>query len=201
MSWQFRDTKTKCEFKTKSLKVINLLTVRNQKEQVMLKVRVVEMNREVVKQLGVNFSAAANTGNMAFSMVNNNPFSALGSDLIPGNGIGLASATKNFSISKVLKVMERNGMTRTLSEPNVTAISGETAKFHVGGEVPIPVATDNNTISVEWKKFGVMLNFTPIVLSEGRISLQIKSEVSEISQEGAISIGGITLALLLDKKC
>ncbi|MCF6199367.1 MAG: type II and III secretion system protein family protein [Hyphomicrobiaceae bacterium] len=172
--------------------VVNMLTV-DTKEQVMLKVRIVEMNREVVKQLGVNFSAALNTGNMAFSMVSNNPFSALGTDLIPGNGIGLASATRNFSINKILKIMERNGMTRTLSEPNVTAISGETAKFHVGGEVPIPVASNNNTISVEWKKFGVMLNFTPIVLSEGRISLQIKSEVSEISQEGAISIGGITL--------
>ncbi len=172
--------------------VVNMLTVET-KEQVMLKVRIVEMNREIIKQLGVDFNAAVNTGNMAFSIVNSNPFSALGRDLVAGNGIGLASATKNFSINQLLKVMERNGMTRTLSEPNVTAISGETAKFHVGGEVPIPVATDNNTISVEWKKFGVMLNFTPIVLSEGRISLQIKSEVSEISTDGAVNIGGITL--------
>ena len=62
-------------------------------------------------------------------------------------------------------------MTRTLAEPNLTAISGETAKFHAGGEFPIPVATEDNTISVEWKKFGVLLNFTPVVLSEGRISL------------------------------
>ena len=175
-----------------STKIINMLAV-EAKEQVMLKVRVVEMNREIVKQLGVNIGAAVNTGNMAFSVLNNNPFSALGKALVPGNNISLTSSTKNFSITKVLQAMERNGMTRTLAEPNVTAISGETAKFHVGGEVPIPVATDNNTISVEWKKFGVMLNFTPIVLSEGRISLQIKSEVSEISQEGAINIGGLTL--------
>ena len=183
-------------------RVVNMLAV-EAREQVMLKVRVVEMNREIIKQLGVDIGAVATAGSTTFSLLSNTPFSALGKAVIEGgilpggatsgNGFGLSSATKNFSISQIIKAMERNGMTRTLAEPNLTAISGETAKFHAGGEFPIPVATDNNAISVEWKKFGVLLNFTPVVLSEGRISLQIKSEVSELSQEGAIQVGGITL--------
>ncbi len=183
-------------------RVVNMLAV-EAREQVMLKVQVVEMNREIIKQLGVNLSAVAKAGNTTFSLLSNTPFSALGKDVIAGgflpdgaysaNGLGVRSTSGNLQTSSILKAMERNGMTRTLAEPNLTAISGETAKFHVGGEFPIPVATDNNTISVEWKKFGVLVNFTPVVLSEGRISLQIKSEVSEISQEGAIQIGGITL--------
>lgn len=182
-------------------RVVNMLAV-EAREQVMLQVKVVEMNREIIKQLGVNLGAVATSGNLTYSLLSSTPFSALGKDVIEGgflngnqmsNGAGLIGGTNKFSVNAMLKAMERNGMTRTLAEPNLTAISGETAKFHAGGEFPIPVATEDNTISVEWKKFGVLLNFTPVVLSEGRISLQIKSEVSELSQEGAIQIGGITL--------
>ena len=180
-----------------ALRVVNMLAV-EAREQVMLKVQVVEMNREIIKQLGVNLGAVATSGNLTYNLLSSTPFSALGKDVIEGvsgmsNGAGIIGGTNKFSVNAMLKAMERNGMTRTLAEPNLTAISGETAKFHAGGEFPIPVATEDNTISVEWKKFGVLLNFTPVVLSEGRISLQIKSEVSELSQEGAIQIGGITL--------
>lgn len=193
--------KTTNTSKKTKIQVINMLAV-EAKEQVMLKVQVVEMNRQIIKQLGVDIGAAATVGNMTFSMLSTTPFSALGKDLIEGgtvygnsmsNGAMLSSSTDKFSVTKVLKAMERNGMTRTLAEPNLTAISGETAKFHAGGEFPIPVSQDNDTITVEWKKFGVLLNFTPVVLSEGRISMQIKTEVSELSQEGAIEIGYLTL--------
>jgi len=182
-------------------RVVNMLAV-EAREQVMLKVQVVEMNREIIKQLGINLGAVATSGNLTYSLLSSTPFSALGKDVIAGgllggvpmsNGANILGGTNKLSVNAMLKAMERNGMTRTLAEPNLTAISGETAKFHAGGEFPIPVASDNNEISVEWKKFGVLLNFTPVVLSEGRISLQIKSEVSELSQEGAIQIGGITL--------
>ena len=182
-------------------RVVNMLAV-EAREQVMLKVQVVEMNREIIKQLGVNLGALASAGNLSYSLLSSTPFSALGKEVIEGgllngsqmsNGANIIGGTNKFSVNAMLKAMERNGMTRTLAEPNLTAISGETAKFHAGGEFPIPVASDGNEISVEWKKFGVLLNFTPVVLSEGRISLQIKSEVSELSQEGAIQIGGITL--------
>ncbi len=182
-------------------RVVNMLAV-EAREQVMLQVKVVEMNREIIKQLGVDIGAVANAGNLAYRLLSTTPFSALGKNVIEGatlNGLPMANGglitggTNKFSVNAMLKAMERNGMTRTLAEPNLTAISGETAKFHAGGEFPIPVSSDNNSISVEWKKFGVLLNFTPVVLSEGRISLQIKSEVSELSQEGAIQVGGITL--------
>lgn len=178
-------------------RVVNMLAVES-REQVMLKVQVVEMNREIIKQLGVDLEAVANVGGTTLSLLSNTPFTALGKSVIDGsgllaNGVTMVNSSKNFSMGSVLKAMERNGMTRVLAEPNLTAISGETAKFHAGGEFPIPVASEDNKISVEWKKFGVLLNFTPVVLSEGRISLQIKSEVSELSQEGSIEIGGITL--------
>ena len=84
-------------------------------------------------------------------------------------------------------------MLRTLAEPTLTAISGETAKFLAGGEFPVPIAQDNNTLTVEWKPFGINVSFKPVVMTEGRISLNISAEVSEISTEGAISVGVISL--------
>jgi pilus assembly protein CpaC len=90
-------------------------------------------------------------------------------------------------------MLERAGLMRTLAEPNLTAISGEQAKFLAGGEFPIPVSQEDNKITVEYKPFGVNVAFKPVVLSEGRISLAISAEVSEISEEGAVSVGGISL--------
>jgi pilus assembly protein CpaC len=100
--------------------------------------------------------------------------------------------------------MERAGIVRTLAEPNLSAISGETANFLAGGEFPVitgstcnPPGSFNCTASVEFKKFGVSLGFTPIVLSEGRISLKVITEVSELSTEGAlVSQGGVTIPSL-----
>jgi pilus assembly protein CpaC len=90
--------------------------------------------------------------------------------------------------------MERDGLLRTLAEPTLTAISGETANFLAGGEFPIPVAQDDNTVTIEFKKFGVGLGFTPLVMSEGRISLKISTEVSDISNDFAVTIGRINEA-------
>jgi pilus assembly protein CpaC len=93
--------------------------------------------------------------------------------------------------------MENAGVVRTLAEPSLTAISGEAANFLVGGEFPVPGAPDCSTVpckqTIEFKKFGISLGFTPVVLSEGRISLRIATEVSELSQENSISIGGVTI--------
>ena len=87
-------------------------------------------------------------------------------------------------------------MLHTLAEPNLTAISGETANFLAGGEFPIPVAQQLGTISVEFKKFGIGLAFTPVVMSEGRISLKVSTEVSELSNEGAVVLSNITIPAL-----
>ena len=87
-------------------------------------------------------------------------------------------------------------MLHTLAEPNLTAISGETANFLAGGEFPIPIAQQLGTISVEFKKFGIGLAFTPVVMSEGRISLKVSTEVSELSNQGAVVLSNITIPAL-----
>lgn len=99
-------------------------------------------------------------------------------------------------ISKALRALERDGLIRTLAEPNLTAISGEAAKFLAGGEFPIPIIDSTGNISVLFKEFGVGVAFTPIVMSEGRISLKIETEVSELSTEGAVSISGFSIPAL-----
>ncbi len=170
--------------------VVNMITI-DGGEQVMLKVKVVEMQRSIAKQFGVNLGATLVDGNTTFSLVSNNPFSLTGRAL-------------NSSVLSVLDVdpggdryngdfraLERTGLVRTLAEPNLTAISGESANFLAGGEFPVPVGRDRDgNVSIEFKPFGVGLAFTPVVLSEGRISLKISTEVSETSNDNSILANG-----------
>jgi pilus assembly protein CpaC len=98
------------------------------------------------------------------------------------------------AIGAKLNALERVGIVRTLAEPNLAAISGEAGKFLVGGEFPVPVAQDEDKISIEFKPFGVGLGYTPVVLSEGRISLQLSVEVSELSTQGGFqSVSGVAI--------
>ena len=99
-------------------------------------------------------------------------------------------------VQTVLRALEQDGLLHTLAEPNLTAISGETANFLAGGEFPIPIAQQLGTISVEFKKFGIGLAFTPVVMSEGRISLKVSTEVSELSNQGAVVLSNITIPAL-----
>ena len=175
------------------------------KEQVMLRVRVAEMQRDVLKALGVDWDQIAfKAGNLLVGAATANPFS-LGNGLLstgfsagqPVSSSGAIVAPSyqngNTTINGILRVMERDGLLRTLAEPTLTAISGESAKFLAGGEFPIPVGQSNDTISIEFKPFGVGLNFTPVVLSEGRISMHVSTEVSELSSENSISISQISI--------
>ncbi len=163
----------------KVLSTINVLG----KEQVMLKVRIAEVQRNVLKQFGINTTALFSIGKFAFDLANINPFAsnAISSTLYQGS-----YTSGSTDIDVFLRAMETDGMLRILAEPTLTAISGEAANFLAGGEFPIPVAQDNNSITIEFKKFGVGLGFTPVVMSEGRISLKISTEVSEISNEVVI---------------
>jgi len=164
-------------------KVLSTISISG-KDQVTLKVSISEMQREVLKQFGVDVAAAATLGSHAINLLSSNPFSVAGAPL---NTSALATAGNN--ISSVVRALERDGFVRTLAEPTLTTVSGEAAKFLAGGEIPIVVSGDNGQISVEYKPFGVGLGFTPVVLSGGRISLKLNTEVSQISPEGAISIG------------
>ncbi|MGE4056321.1 MAG: type II and III secretion system protein family protein [Vicinamibacterales bacterium] len=98
--------------------------------------------------------------------------------------------------SHAIKALERNGLIKTLAEPTLTAISGETAKFLAGGEYPVPVSNNAGQIGISFKEFGVSVAFTPVVLSEGRINLKIETIVSELTDAGAIQISGVALPAL-----
>ena len=170
-------------------KVVNGITVQG-RDQVMLKVTVAEVQRDVIKQLGIDLSGAVGGGSSVLTFNNTNPFSVLGSPLVSTNTI-----TARFnSINATLRAMERAGVIRTLAEPNLTAISGESSSFLAGGEFPVPSGytcdpvTRNCQYQISWKKFGVGLNFTPIVLGEGRISLKVMTEVSELSTDNQLTL-------------
>ena len=173
-------------------KVVNGISVRG-RDQVMLKVTVAEMQRDVIKQLGVDLSGTLNYGSAVVNFNTANPFSASGQPLNAGSFAGTFKG-----VTATLRAMDRAGVIRTLAEPNLTAISGETANFLVGGEFPFVSGVDPNTRQpqVEFKKFGVSLIFTPVVLSEGRISLKVFQEVSELSSEGALQNQGFSIPSL-----
>jgi pilus assembly protein CpaC len=174
-------------------KVVNAIVVRG-RDQIMLKVTVAEVERDLVKQLGINLSGSFGFGSAVVNFNNSNPFTAFGQSL---SGSTIATSWK--SITGTLQAMEQAGVIHTLAEPNLTAISGETATFLAGGEFPIlngyscsAVATGTSVTtcqpSIQFKKFAVSLNFTPVVLSEGRISLRVMTEVSDISAENALAV-------------
>jgi pilus assembly protein CpaC len=171
-------------------KIVNSITVHG-RDQVMLKVTVAEVQREIIKQLGVNINGSLGFGSTVVNFNNTNGF--------PINGpLGPSSIAGTFkSVTATLRAMERAGVVRVLAEPTLTAISGESAHFLAGGKFPIPVASTGTggvpTIAVQWEKFGVSLNFTPVVMSEGRISLKVLTEVSELSAEGSVTIQGFSI--------
>jgi pilus assembly protein CpaC len=178
-------------------KVINGIAVRD-RDQVMLKVTVAEVRRDVIKQLGVDLNGSVSAGQAVLDFANNNPF-PINQPLVTGNGIRLSYR----GVDATLRAMERAGVVRTLAEPTLTAISGESATFLAGGEFPVvssvscsPPGSNQCSPLVAFKKFGVSLNFTPVVLAEGRISLKVLTEVSELSTDGAITTGSITVPSL-----
>ncbi len=175
-------------------KVVNAIVVRG-RDQIMLKVTVAEVERDIIKQLGINLQGSFGFGSTVVNLSNTNPFTALGQSLSQST---IAASFK--SLTGTLQAMEQAGVIHTLAEPNLTAISGETATFMAGGEFPIlngysctpvsstPGAATTCQPSIEFKKFGVSLYFTPVVLSEGRISLKVMTEVSDISAQNALTI-------------
>ncbi len=200
-------------------KIVNMIDIAA-KDQVLLEVRIVEMQRNAIKQLGINLTGSPSFGDLGNLVekqlyTGNPPVSADTTALLPGlpfdvstdigtgltypiqgralGGFSVSGAYTNYvgsdlqsSIGLELNALERVGIVKTLAEPNIVAMSGESAKFLAGGEFPVPVGQDQNgRITIEFKPYGVGLGFTPVVLSEGRISLKVSTEVSELSSEGA----------------
>lgn len=219
-------------------RIVNLIQVQGS-EQVLVRVRVVEMSRTLVRQLGINANydeminqligeddflnlATANgfsvngqilgglsaTGGIASNILRPNGYAYPGAVVDPNVGVGDAGVggyefdpttgqetwgpahvETSRRTDATIEAFERAGLLRVLAEPNLTAISGEAARFLAGGEFPVPVNSDDGQISVEFKPFGVGLAFTPVVMSGGNISLKVATEVSELTSEGAISTG------------
>ncbi|MFN7180343.1 type II and III secretion system protein family protein [Hyphomonas sp.] len=199
--------------------VVNMMSVLAP-DQVLLEVRIVEMQRNIVKQLGINMSGVPGWGDFARLVekqlfVGNPPVNTETTALLPGlpfTGSGDVSTDLGFPIQgrslggfggsvsytnyvgndlqsragAAFQALERIGVVKTLAEPTMVAMSGESAKFLAGGEFPVPVGQDDNgSITIEFKPYGVGLGFTPVVLSEGRISLKVSTEVSELTSQGA----------------
>jgi pilus assembly protein CpaC len=222
-------------------RVINLIQVEGS-EQVLVRVRVVEMSRTLVRQLGINlnyeeminrllpedafvdiatqngFSISGRvlggltaSGGVAETILQPNSVTYPGNTIsggTPNSGVGgpgvggyqpatstsperwgPATLTNERTTDASIEAFERAGLLRVLAEPNLTAISGESARFLAGGEFPVPVNSEDGQITVEFKPFGVGLAFTPLVMSGGRISLKVSTEVSDLTSDGAISTG------------
>jgi len=179
-------------------KVINSMSIRG-RDQVMLKVTVAEVKRTAIKQLGVNMNGNWELSGKTIGGKIDNAFS---SSLVQPPNVFSAGAQLGTTVAKQIdvKMLERQGVLRTLAEPTLTAISGETAKFVAGGEIPVPKSEESTQqnillgiggtrVNIDYKAYGVMLNFTPTVLSEGRISLSVSTEVTEIEAENSFRLG------------
>ena len=179
-------------------RVSNLMVVSG-KQQVMLKVRFAEMQRSVSKQLSTSLAvdalgASGNGAALSGSRLNSTQVNSVG--VSSGNDAG--AAFFGFDIGSVeigilMQALEQKGVVRTLAEPNLTALSGQEATFLAGGEYPVPVAQDNDTTSVEFKPFGVELNFIPRVVDEDVINLELGAAVSSIDPTNGINTGSFTV--------
>ncbi len=165
--------------------------------QVNLRVRFAEVSREILRAIGISWESVAQAGEFAFGVTTARPDLAALTDFSSG-AINFTSG--NTSITAIIDALEEEGIVSVLAEPNLTAISGETASFLAGGEFPIPVGVDNNEIEIEFKQYGVSLAFTPTVLNSNNISLKVRPEVSTLTDTGAVTISGITVPALITRR-
>ena len=169
--------------------------------QVHLRVRVAEVSRDILKQFGINWDAVFRTGNFLFGFATGNPAAVAGNFITRNNGTGSivgAVRTGNIDLNGVIDALDDEGLITILAEPNLTAVSGESATFLAGGEFPILVP-ENDRITVEFKQFGVSLAFTPVLVGD-RISLKVNPEVSQLTTTGAVELSGFTIPALTTRR-
>ncbi|MBU2033844.1 MAG: type II and III secretion system protein family protein [Alphaproteobacteria bacterium] len=186
--------------------------------QVNLQVRFAEVSRSLVRALGANLATIDTTGGFQFGVTNGSQPNSIvrGGPLavgVPGPGqstnisgpdigstLGFAGQLLGLDIGAALDLAETQGLVTTLSQPNLTALSGETAEFLAGGEFPIPLSQGLGTTTIEYKNYGVSLAYTPTVLANGRISIRVRPEVSELSSQGAITLDGFQVPALITRR-
>lgn len=194
-------------------RVINRISV-STPTQVNLRVKIVEASRDVLKTLGFKWEAALATGDVFFGLQTGEFV-----DLVPnpfGTGTGpieefttLTNGTNSifgdivggkFDLNYLIDALETEGFVSILAEPNITAISGETASFLAGGEFPIPTPQSFGNVTIQFKEFGVGVSFTPTVLSENQILLKVAPEVSQLSSAGAVVFQGVTVPAISTRR-
>jgi pilus assembly protein CpaC len=203
---------------TKSDAVLRVMSVNRLKMatplQVTLKVRIAEVNRSMLKQWGVNLLASDPTSGFRFGLaqgggidiptVGSTGAAAQTAPSVIRNVIGttLSASGKLFGLDLLssLDIAAEDGVATMLAEPNLTALSGETASFLAGGEFPIPVSQSLGAVTIEYKQYGVGLAFTPIVLADGRISMRVRPEVSQLSDAGSVKLNGFTVPALTTRR-
>ena len=193
--------------------LVNMLKI-GSTQQVLIKVRVAEMQREVVKELGFNAFLALGQPFSFLTGVGQSGTAFSGADALGGGFSGFDNTLGTVAVSparplgasidfysttfntfrQLFDALEREGVVKTLAEPNLTAVSGENANFLAGGEFPILVPSADN-VTIEFREFGIILTFTPVVLSSGLINLKISTEVSQLAAGGVV-IGGLTIPAL-----
>ncbi len=154
--------------------------------QVSLQVRIAEMSRSITRELGVNWQALGSTGGKITA--NFMAPSALAFLNTAENTFNLTYQSGHTNVNAIIDALAQDQLARMLAEPNLTAMSGQTASFLVGGEFPIPIAMQNGSISVQFQPYGVSLSFIPTVLADNRISLRVRPEVSELTTQGAVQL-------------
>jgi pilus assembly protein CpaC len=185
--------------------------------QVSLQVRIAEVSRDLVKSIGTNALAQNSPNNLLLGLNRGDPGTITLSPASPGIGLpihnevkinnrsglttfGIAGHLLGLDLLGTLDLGETDGSVVTLAEPTLTALSGETATFLAGGEIPIPISQGLGAVSVEYKQYGITLSFTPTVLSGGRIVLRVKPEVSQLSSAGSVSLNGFTVPGLTTRR-
>lgn len=214
--------------------------------QVSLQVRIAEVNRQFVRNLGVNLLSRDTTGGFVFGVAQGRNFGSIGNrdlssfpsvdasslyglpkgsvslPMDPATGaiikspgtaynlnalgtgtktsFGLAGRLLGLDLASAIDLAENQGLATTLAQPTLTALSGETASFLAGGEIPIPMASQLGQVSVQFKQYGVSLSFTPVVMSDGRISLKVRPEVSQLTTAGSVQVNGFTIPALSTRR-
>jgi pilus assembly protein CpaC len=189
--------------------LVNKMRV-NAPNQINIRVRVAEMSRQVVKQFGFNWQAAFGIGNFVLGLATGHALIDTASNFITRGAGQLTNDTVNnafggfnkgnVDVNALLDALENHGLINILAEPNLSAVSGEPASFLAGGEFPIPVPQGNNTVTIEFKKFGVSLAFVATIADGNRINLHVQPEVSQLSTTGSIQVSGITVPALTTRR-
>jgi len=206
-------------FVSKKEELVNSIQVKGP-NIVNLRVRIVEIQREVTRQIGINWDAVYSAGAFTFGLATGAAAPAILQSITTN---GLVSQTPvfntrrqlnnasvnnafgrynrgNYDITALVDLLEQDGFVKTLAQPNLSAMSGKSAHFLAGGEFPIPVAQNDGVITIEFKKFGVGLTFTPVILSGKRINMRVAPEVSQLSNNGAITLNSIQIPALTTRK-